>query len=306
MKWMAIILIIAHSSVYGQQSIAFLNKPTSEVVSIHSNKPANSHEIPIEIIRGMIYLEAEMNGTKGLFILDTGAPTLIVNQDQAKGQQADAMSINAGIQVVETKVKSFKLGGIRKRNIDALALDLSHLEKASGRQILGLVGYNVFERFALSLDFDQQKLFLSPSSQKIEPSLHQPTTSLPFTLHEHLPIVKVQIGGKTLKFGIDTGAATNLLDARLLKQSSQLSIEYLPNEEIQGLDQKIVLVKAGILEVTGKNGWTFGKNKFLFTDLTFLREHTGCEIDGLLGSPFLAKTDLTIDYPKRKINLWSR
>lgn len=306
MKWMAIILILAHSSVYGQQSIAFLNKPTSEVVSIHSNKPANSHEIPIEIIRGMIYLEAEMNGTKGLFILDTGAPTLIVNQDQATGQQADAMSINAGIQVVETKVKSFKLGGIRKRNIDALALDLSHLEKASGRQILGLVGYNVFERFALSLDFDQQKLFLSPSSQKIEPSLHQPTTSLPFTLHEHLPIVKVQIGGKTLKFGIDTGAATNLLDARLLKQSSQLSIEYLPNEEIQGLDQKIVLVKAGILEVTGKNGWTFGKNKFLFTDLSFLREHTGCEIDGLLGSPFLAKTDLTIDYPKRKINLWSR
>jgi len=305
MKWMAFILILAYSPIYGQRSIAFLNKPNLEVVSIHSKKPANSHEIPIEIIRGMIYLEAEMNGTKGFFILDTGAPTLIVNQDHAVGQHSDALSINAGIQVVETKVKSFKLGGIRKRNLDALALDLSHLEIASGRQILGLVGYNVFERFALSFDFDQKRLFLSPSSQKIRPSLHQPSASLPFTLHEHLPIVKVQIGGKTLKFGIDTGAASNLLDQRLLKQSAQLPIQYLPNEEIQGLDQEIVLVKAGRLEVTGEDGWTFGKNKFLFMDLTFLREHTGCDIDGLLGSPFLAKADLTIDYPKRRINLWS-
>ena len=306
MKWMVFILILAYSPIYGQRSIAFLNKPNLEVVSIHSNKPANSHEIPIEIIRGMIYLEAEMNGTKGLFILDTGAPTLIVNQVKAAGQEAAALSINAGIQVVETRIKSFKLGGIRKRNLDALALDLSHLEKASGREILGLVGYNVFERFALSLDFDQKRLFLSPSSQKLTASLHQPSASLPFTLHEHLPIVKVQIGGKILKFGIDTGAATNLLDVRLLSQPAQLSIQYLPNEEIQGLDQEIVLVKAGLLEVNGEDGWTFGQNKFLFTDLTFLREHTGCEIDGLLGSPFLAKTDLTIDYPKRRINMWSK
>ncbi|MBX2876340.1 MAG: aspartyl protease family protein [Saprospiraceae bacterium] len=306
MKWMIIILILAHSSIYGQQAIAFLNKSKPEVVSIHSNKPANSYKIPIEIVRGMIYLEAEMNGTKGLFILDTGAPSLIVNQDKADGQQADALSLNAGIQVVETKVESFKIGGIRQRNLDALALDLSHLEQASGRQILGLVGYNVFEHFALLFDFDQQVLFLSPSSQKVQPSLNQPEATLPFTLHDHLPIVTVSIGKKQLKFGIDTGAASNLLDKRFLEEVTSSSIQYLPNEEIQGLDRRVQIVQAAKLTVNGEEGWDFGRSKFLFTDLSFLREHTGCQIDGLLGSPFLAKMDFSIDYPKRKINLWTK
>ncbi len=306
MKWTILFLLLTPVYLYGQKPIAFLKKSNLQVVSLSSNKPANSHKIPIEIVRGMIYLEAELNGRKGSFILDTGAPTLIVNQVQAKGQQADALGLNSGIQVTETKVRSFKIGRIKQRNVDALALDLSHLERASGRQILGLVGYNVFEQFALLLDFDQHLLFLSPSSQKIQPTLHQPMASLPFTLHEHLPIVKVRVGGKLLKFGIDTGAATNLLDKRILESSARLTIKHLPNEEIQGLDQQVKLVRAGKLEVEGEDGWIFGENKFLFTDLSFLRENTGCEIDGLLGSPFLAKTDITIDYPKRKINMWTQ
>lgn len=306
MKWMIMLLVLTPSYLYGQQTISFLKKQDLKVVSSHSSKSADSHKIPIEIIRGMIYLEAEINGRRGSFILDTGAPTLIVNQAKAKGQQANALSLNSGIQVVETKVRSFKIGRIKKRNLEALALDLSHLERASGRQILGLIGYNVFEQFALLFDFDQRLLFLSPSSQKIQPSLHQPVTSFSFTLHDHLPIVKVRVGGNLLQFGIDTGAATNLMDQRILNQSAELPIKYLPDEEIQGLDQQVTLVKAGQLEIEGEDGWTFGENKFLFTDLSFLREHTGCEIDGLLGSPFLAKADITIDYPKRKINLWTK
>lgn len=306
MKWMAFILILIPTILYGQQSIAFLNLPKTEVVSLHSNKPANSDVIPIEIIRGMIYLEAELNGTRGLFILDTGAPTLILNQSQATGPEAGAMGLNANIQVVETMVRSFKLGTLQQNNIEALALDLSHLERASGKKILGLIGYDVFENSALLLDFDQKKLFLTPSSQKIEPSLHPPLASLFFTLHDHLPIVKVRIGGKVLQFGIDTGAARNLLDEKFLHDQAKLQIEFLPNEEIQGLDQNVKIVRAGLVEVSSNDELPFGKNKFLFTDLSFLREHTGCQIDGLLGSPFLANADFTIDYPKRRIEIWEQ
>ncbi len=306
MKWMPLILILAQPYIYGQRSIAYLNKPNAEVVSISSKKPANSHVIPIEIIRGMIYLQAELNGKTGLFILDTGAPTLVINQDHAKGPKAKALSLNADIQVTETRVASFQLGEIEHQNLEALALDLSHLERVSGQEILGLVGYNVFDRFALLLDFEQKLLFLTPFSQKITPSLYQPHTSLPFTLHEHLPIISVRVAGQVLNFGIDTGAASNLLDERFLSHPIAEVMEQLPKEEIQGLDQKVKLVEAGYMEVQTKEGWSLGKNKFLFTDLSFLRERTGCDIDGLLGSPFLAGADCSINYPKRKLDLWSK
>lgn len=304
MKWMALILTLIPSILYGQKSIAFLNKPKTAVVSLNSNKPANSEVIPMEVIRGMIYLEAELDGVKGLFILDTGAPTLIINRAQATGKLADALSLHGDIQVVETLVETFKLGQHRQDNIKALALDLSHLEKASGKKILGLVGHDVFENSVLLLDFDQKKIFLSSSPQKREPSLHQPTASLTFDLHDHLPIVQVRIGGKLLRLGIDTGAASNLLDKRILDEQLEMKIDFVPNEQIQGLDRQVQIVQAAQIEVFGEDQLPFGKNKFLFTDLSFLRAHTGCEIDGLLGSPFLSKADFTIDYPMKRIDIW--
>ena len=133
MKWMAFILVLLTFQAFGQQSIAFLNKPNLEVHSLSSSVPANSQTIPMQIIRGMIYLEAEMNGQKGQFILDTGAPMLIVNQKMEDHNTRNALSFGEGISVIETQVASFNLANIHQENINALALDISHLEKAAGK-----------------------------------------------------------------------------------------------------------------------------------------------------------------------------
>lgn len=305
MKWMVFLLIVLSNSVFGQQSIAFLNKPNLEVRSLSSSIPANSQAIPMEVIRGMIYLEAEMNGQKGQFILDTGAPMLIVNQKTKPENTKNALSFGEGISVTETQVASFNLANIQQENIDALALDISHLEKASGKDIMGLIGYNVLAQFELFFDFDHQLLHLIQIQAKPSLSLQGPSASINFKMYDHLPIVKVKIGGKTLRLGIDTGAASNLMDERVLSDLDTTEIQYLPKEEIQGLDQKIKVVQSGLIQQLKVKNASFGETKFLFTDLSFLREHTGHQIDGLLGSPFFAKASFSINYPKKKINIWS-
>ncbi len=305
MKWMAFIFVLLTFPVSGQQSIAFLNKPNLEVRSLSSRIPANGQAIPMQIIRGMIYLEAEMNGQKGHFILDTGAPMLVVNQKMNSQNTKNALSFGEGISVMETQIASFNLANIHQENIDALALDMSHLEKASGKNIMGLIGYNVLAQFELFFDFDQQLLHLIQIKAKTSPSLQRPFASIDFKLYDHLPIVKVKIGGKTLRLGIDTGAASNLMDERVLADLDASEIQYLPKEEIQGLDQKVKVVQSGLLQQLKVKNSSFGETKFLFTDLSFLREHTGYQIDGLLGSPFFAKASFSINYPKKKINIWS-
>lgn len=305
MKWMAFILVLLTFQAFGQQSIAFLNKPNLEVHSLSSSVPANSQTIPMQIIRGMIYLEAEMNGQKGQFILDTGAPMLIVNQKMEDHNTRNALSFGEDISVIETQVASFNLANIHQENIDALALDISHLEKAAGKSIMGLIGYNVLAEFELFFDFDHQLLHLIKIKAKSSPSLQGPAASIDFKLYDHLPIVKVKIGGKTLRLGIDTGAASNLMDQRILSDLDSTEIQYLPKEEIQGLDKKIKLVQSGMVQQLKVKNTSFGETKFLFTDLSFLREHTGYQIDGLLGSPFFSKASFSINYPKRKINIWS-
>ncbi len=305
MKWMAFILLLVAYPAFGQQSIAFLNKPNLEVRSLSSSIPANSQTIPMEVIRGMIYLEAEMNGQKGQFILDTGAPMLIINQKMESQSTKNALSFGEGISVTETQVASFNFANIHQENIDALALDISHLEKASGRNIMGLIGYNVLAQFELFFDFDHQLLHLIQIKPKSSPSLQSPSASIDFKLYDHLPIVKVKIRGKTLRLGIDTGAASNLMDESVLAYLDASDIQYLPKEEIQGLDKKVKVVQSGLIQQLKVKNASFGETKFLFTDLSFLREHTGYQIDGLLGSPFFSKASFSINYPKRKINIWS-
>ncbi|MEZ5044333.1 MAG: retroviral-like aspartic protease family protein [Saprospiraceae bacterium] len=305
MRWMVFFFLFIGFSVFGQRSIAFLDTPNHKVVSISSNIPENSQAIPMEIVRGMIYLEAEMNGEKGQFILDTGAPMLLVNQKELKQKQANALSFGEGISVTETEISSFNLANIHRKNLPALALDISHLEKASGKKIMGLIGYNVLEQYELLLDFDNNLLYLINVKSTKLPSLHNPVASISFNLDDHLPVIQAKIGGQILRLGIDTGAASNLLDEKVLAGLTDQEIDFLPNEEIQGLDQKVKEVKAAVLHQVDVNGHNIDNAKFLFTDLSFLREKTGHQLDGLLGSPFFSSATFSINYPKKKINIWS-
>jgi hypothetical protein len=290
-------------NVFGQNTVAILEQ-AERPLNAELRSSFDLIEAPLLIKKGKLLLAGTLEGENGYFILDTGAPTLVINRPIDENNSDCAYSINRDVVVQPTVVQTYSWGGLSKTNAQALAVDLSHLEKVLDIRILGLLGYEELQNRHWIFDFKKQKLY---QDQSLTTPLHKrliPKVVLPFRLEGHLPVVRVNIGGNSYWFAIDTGAARNLIGEELVTGPLQHLFSIEQTEELQGLDQEIQLVKSGSLETIALGNKAYSNPSFLITDLAALHHATGLQIDGLLGYPFFAEHTFSIDYSTGKIFIW--
>ena len=134
----------------------------------------------------------------------------------------------------------------------------------------------------------------------------KPLAAIPFVLEDHLPVITVQVNGRTLKLGLDTGAAVNLLDKTMLDELPATLLTNVQTEELVALDRSIIKVKTGNITETQVDGQKFGDMKYLFTDLSGIKANSALQIDGLLGWPFFQKMKCSINYKKATLYIWEK
>lgn len=303
MKPWLIIFLFLHQVIFAQNNVALFDFPTTS-----SEGDVNVNSIlttSFELVNGMIFVEANMNQQQGNFILDTGAPLTIVNtQTPNHKSELTANGISEAFMVTSTEIKSFEWAGIKRSQFEALAIDISHLEKASERPILGLIGYDLLKNYELLIDYENQEIRLFNARKNNWHVNHQPIETFSFIIQDHLPVLKVKIGRKNYYFGLDTGAAVNLID---LSQKDKIAKDLrsdLKIEEIQGVDKVVHEVFATTIYETKVKDLAFDNMKYLFTDISHLKESSSLRIDGLLGFPFFSQKKCSINYQKRKIYIW--
>lgn len=303
MNWKLLVLIIITTPLFGQNTISFLN--SNEVATKLSSVELKGHRIvPFDIIRGMIFVRAEINQQWGSFILDTGAPSIVVNQSKKESSKQQASSCKESFSVESIEINSFKWAGIERQNIEGLSVDISHLEKTSKQKILGLIGFELIKNNEVLFDYSGKRILLYPARKNSLHKSSKPVLSIPFRLQDHLPIIEVQIGGKKLRFGLDSGAAVNLIDKKYADILPPSSFNITQVEELQGLDQTVQKVSAATIPQTEIKKISCSDMKYLFTDLSHLKSSSDLQIDGLLGFPFFEKMKFSINYAKRKIYVW--
>jgi len=132
---------------------------------------AKGEEAPIEVpykLTGTkhVMVRVKLNG-KGPFnfILDTGAPALIMTE---------AVAQKAGVKVEKgwAKLKLDVEGGVTLPEAKGLAIDMFQLKGmnalgVAGVELHGVIGYNVLARYRIQYDFTQDKLVWTPL--KFEP-----------------------------------------------------------------------------------------------------------------------------------------
>ena len=150
----------------------------------------------------------------------------------------------------------------------------------------------------------EQVLLYNPRKAPIHKAT-KPLHKIPFSLHDHLPVISLKIDGKTYKFGLDTGAGANVLDPKLKEMLLEKGASRGPIAEMQGMDRSIVQVETIKVPELELSGGSIKDVKFLLNDLSHLGGKTGIHIDGLLGYPFLSKMKFSINYQKQKIYVWS-
>ncbi|THH41635.1 pepsin/retropepsin-like aspartic protease family protein [Neolewinella litorea] len=300
---LAVVGLLWAMSLTGQRSVNLLGGVGERSVNAATNPRATAASEAFILDRNLIFFEASVNGTPGSFILDTGVPSLVVNNRGEGDSDSRFTGFGSGGQVSlsDHRVDHFEMLDRSVDNYWAIGLDLRDMEARTGKRIDGFVGYDLLNDGELRIDYDRQTFQLLASERRPKHMGKSPHTELRFALVDHLPIVELKIDGKRYRFAIDTGAGLNLL--------AEWAAEKLPAERagssvnVQGLDGREVDCPA--LSITLPEYFPGDEPlQLVTTDLTHLQEPGAPPLAGILGSSFLSRYTVGIDYRRRKIYLW--
>ncbi len=270
--------------------------------------------VPFQLAGNSIVVEALVNGVAGKFILDTGSPEVLLNNAWFEGFEApstgssNVMDIHGKVsEWLCYNVKELKLGGAELPRQLALVLDLRNLETMKGMYLLGILGYSAFRNFELMFDFENLQLTLFPLKKNGdyaggEPSVF-PSASFDLEMCGHIPAVIVHWKGKALRMGIDSGSEINVFDASAFEKEG-LSLFTTDSVMVRGISRHRVVAPVGFAQGFSLGDWEPGRVQVTVADLKHIQEQVSPGLDGLLGTPFLQKGKMAINYKRKKLYLW--
>ncbi|MBK7337269.1 MAG: aspartyl protease family protein [Saprospirales bacterium] len=258
--------------------------------------------IDFDIRAGLVLVEAVLEGSPGLFVIDTGAPGLILNQKPEGSEDLNARGVTGSMEVEEVRVEEFRVGSVRFSNLRAYKIDLSHLEERLQRKIDGLIGYDVLKEIEMVLDYPARTMTLLPlfGSDLIAGRRGE---YLDFSLVNHIPAVSGQLGKRDILLGLDTGAGANVLNTSLgrpyrLKNGKVSKLRGANRNTRRSAVVQAPVVIEGI-EDSGN------PLDYWLMDLSQLHTDLDRPIDGVLGFPFVKQWKWSIHYGDQKIYLWN-
>lgn len=168
-------------------------------------------------VSGLILVSVRIDG-KGPFpfALDTGGHAILTPATaKLLGLKAAGEGIARGAgagatQLKYTRVRSVQLGAAKISNQSFLVMPLGPIVADRGNKppVAGLLGLEVFERFAVTLDLAHHQLILQSFNTAQAP---RDATGLPIYFTADVPLVYATLDGKRGIFQIDTGNPTALM-----------------------------------------------------------------------------------------------
>jgi len=219
------------SSANGQREFGFKVPPKMKSIQIPFEQHNNLIVIPLKINR---FLNLK-------FILDTGVETAILTEKF----YSDVLGLNyvreiniAGpgiidsVQAFVTNNVTFSLpGNLTGQNMNMIVLkeDYLKLSENIGENVNGIIGYDIFSKFVVEIDYDNKIIHLH-NPKKFKASRR--ATKIPIRIEGSKPFIGAQLkqDGKKeqLDFMIDTGAS----HAALIDYNNVSSL-HLPEETVK-------------------------------------------------------------------------
>ncbi len=267
---------------------------------------ATSTTVPFMLTNGHIYLDVRLDGQGPFrFLCDTGGAN-IITPEVAKSLGLGATGSLEGRGVGEksediglTKVPSLEIGGVTLSDQVFAVFPLADLAKAEGVAAQGLIGYEVFKRFVVTLDYEQGRLTLTLPSAF---SYTGGGTVVPFQFNGQIPQIEGEIDGIPGKFDIDTGSRSSLTllapfaEKHSLKEKYRAKIEAVTGWGVGGAARSYV-VRAGTLKLGGVR--VHGP----VTEISLQKKgaFTDPYVAGNVGAGVLARFNIVFDYGRQRL-----
>lgn len=266
--------------------------------------------IPLKRVGNLFLLEAKVDSIEGNFILDTGAPNLVLNQTYFRNAKMSDGTTASGIGSSNNNVKRFHtdslaIGELVFKKIIADVIPLGHLENMRGIKVIGLLGAGLFYNLEMEIDAYNSVLTLYKTDKQGNRLVINENTSvvipdllIPMQLFNNVLLINGKINGKNLKFVFDTGAEINVLDNnvhdKVLEYFTLTTRKILSgstNSKIEVLNGEIQELEIGLKH--------FKNIPFVVSDLSNLQSVYGLNIDGILGYDIIVKGKIVINMKQK-------
>ena len=263
--------------------------------------------IPLRRVGNLLLLEAEIDGQVGNFIVDLGAPYLVLNSTYFRDYEIDddyysGTLASGNDHVKRIEVHKLNIQGLEYYNLSADVIDLAAIENKRGVKILGLLGVSLFKRYVFDLNIFTQQLILYKgfSSEKMQNDL---ILDSPIQLRNNVIIIEARAGDVELKFSIDSGAERNVIDNSLPEKVYEGMKIYGASFVTDGNGAKTEVL---IAEVNNINIADFSMQKMrtLVINLENMSRAYDNKINGMLGFPFFTLGRVIIDFKEERIRIY--
>lgn len=274
-------------------------------------------QIPIEIYNNLIVVPVVLNGALPLkFILDTGVRTAILTEKTFTDilnlaySRKYTISGPGGEQVIDAYITnnvSLELPGVMGRGHALLVLGEDYLELRNylGTDVHGILGYELFSRFIIEIDYDKKMMTLSVPTRFKKKGKYQ---SIPIMIEDTKPYVTTSVvladGTQlTAKLLVDSGASHGLMleptsDPRIKVPDSTVSsvIGRGLGGEITGKVGRIKLLRLGTYEIDNVIA-SFPDPNSYFDSLKL----GATERNGAIGGEVLSRFTVIFNFPKEEM-----
>jgi hypothetical protein len=161
-------------------------------------------------------VDVEIDGKKTLFLIDTGAPNIVVDSSLATSIGLSVSSAHQGTfagglhaAVAQAMVPTLTLGTLALQNVPATVMPVGNL-MGNGRKVGGILGTALFEHFLTTLDYRTGRLVLRDPGQSApfesEAEASGATIVPMWLVGDHFVFVRAHVAnGPEGLFNIDTG-----------------------------------------------------------------------------------------------------
>lgn len=264
-------------------------------------------KLPLKRAGNLLLVEANVDGIRGNFILDTGAPGLLLNttyfrQNAIRKNRSSVGIIGNTNAIYELQINRLEISKLYYEKIIVELTELNHIEDSKNIKILGLLGTALFENLELIIDVRKNTLYLiKPSKTKIEKSKADIISS--FSSTNNAILIPMKINGKVINTCFDSGAEMMVLDPGLPNKIMQ-EVELSKRLNLSGTGGQKAEVWSGIVKSVHFGKLKINKADVLITSLDQLSEAYGQPIDAIIGFTLLNKGIMHINMPKKQMLMY--
>lgn len=269
-------------------------------------------EIPFELEGNHIFIQLTINHSEQLdFVFDTGAGSTVINSETAKklnfaaSKTTTTTGASGKTQSSIIKKKSVQLESIELDKIDLLSVPLSHLERSIGKDIDGIIGYDLLKKYVTEIDYNNSKLMFY-ESKSYE---YQGSGELVRIDIGDVPTAVFQIILKdgtyvNEEFLLDTGASGTISFTSPFSKRSQIrnKIDKTYSNNSRGLSANVAQVEVGRIKNLKILDFEFENIPVSIYD-TEVGFFASKKVAGIIGNEVLKRFNITFDY-KRKKTYW--